>query len=144
MSKRHKIPFLSSVVLLSVTAASTKGEISRDTDTANDHVCASHWTLDISAPLRTSSRRQNLWRGTITTSLLEESDVLIGLKFHQWGTSQGPELPRALPKWEGNTIKCQDQLNCRCTSFRFSSLFLVSCKKQKRKYCWKVDVSRVG
>lgn len=41
------------------------------------------------SPLRKSAWRQNLWHGTIRRSLLEESIVLIELKFRQWGTGQG-------------------------------------------------------
>lgn len=44
----------------------------------------------------------------------------------------GPEHPGALAKWEGNTIKCQDQLNYKCirTSSSVASLFAASASSE--------------
>lgn len=71
---------------LSVTAASTEDVISGGPVKLNEQV---RTTYSTPSPLRKSTWRQNLWHGTIRRSLLEESIVLIELRFRQWGSSQG-------------------------------------------------------
>lgn len=110
---------------LSVTATSTKDVISGGLVKLNERVWTTYSTLWSCLP-----HSESRLGGRISDPA--QSGGLIGGVYRlDWAQvspmrhQPGPELPGALAKWEGNTIKCQGQLNYKCirSSLSVASLF---------------------